>query len=94
MSQPHPDSLATAKGGFCLGLVSALLVLISGPGHNAGLWSFRTGFFLLRWGGYQGIFAGFFGLGVIAADRRRAVVKWALAAAVLGLLAGVLSFRP
>jgi uncharacterized protein (DUF1499 family) len=40
-----------------LGLVAALLVLLAGPGSRMGLWEFRTGFILLRWGGYLGLAA-------------------------------------
>jgi uncharacterized protein (DUF1499 family) len=40
-----------------LGLLAALLVLLAGPGTRLGVWNFRTGFSLLRWGAYGGMAA-------------------------------------
>jgi uncharacterized protein (DUF1499 family) len=41
-----------------LAALGALLLLLAGPGTRLGLWSFRTGFDLLRWGAYLGIAGG------------------------------------
>lgn len=38
-----------------LGLLAALLVLSAGPGTRLGLWDYRTGFGLVRWGAYVGL---------------------------------------
>ena len=43
--------------GFGLALIGLVVLLISGPGHRLGLWDFRTGLTLLRWGAYLGIAA-------------------------------------
>jgi uncharacterized protein (DUF1499 family) len=40
-----------------LGLLAAVLVLGAGPGTRFGLWDFRTGFSVLRWGAYAGLAA-------------------------------------
>jgi uncharacterized protein (DUF1499 family) len=40
-----------------LGLIAAVLVLAAGPGTRFGLWGFRGGFGLLRWGAYIGLAA-------------------------------------
>jgi uncharacterized protein (DUF1499 family) len=40
-----------------LGLLAAVLVLAAGPGTRLGLWDFRTGFGVLRWGAYAGLAA-------------------------------------
>lgn len=87
MSHPPKHLVGIAQGGFWLAALSALLVLAAGPGHAAGWWSFRTGFFLLRWGAYQGAFAGCYGLGVLLADRRKALLRWALPSIPLGIMA-------
>jgi uncharacterized protein (DUF1499 family) len=42
---------------FALAAVAAVLLLAAGPGTRAGLWSFSTGFELLRWGAYLGLAA-------------------------------------
>ncbi|MBI3553731.1 MAG: hypothetical protein HY077_14640 [Elusimicrobia bacterium] len=90
--QPHHHHRAgTAKGGFWLAAAAAALVLSAGPGRAAGLWGARVEEFLLRWAAYQGVFAGCFGVGVILADMRKTVVRWALPAVAIGLLAALLS---
>ncbi|MDQ3136805.1 MAG: DUF1499 domain-containing protein, partial [Gemmatimonadota bacterium] len=38
-------------------IFAALLLLAAGPGSRFGLWSFGTGFDLLRWGAYLGLAA-------------------------------------
>lgn len=43
--------------GFALALAAGLAVLLSGFGSRWGWWDFRTGFSILRWGAYLGIFA-------------------------------------
>ncbi len=62
---PPPDSSPAAADrrsllpriAFGLALLAALLVLLAGPGSRGGLWDFRTGFALLKWGAYLGIAA-------------------------------------
>lgn len=93
MSHPPKHLVDTAKGGFWLAVLSSLLVLIAGPGHAAGWWNTRVGFFLLRWGAYQGMFAGCYGVGVLLADRRKTLVRWALPSIPLGLLAAAIPWN-
>jgi uncharacterized protein (DUF1499 family) len=44
--------------------VAVLLFLAAGPGTRLGLWDFRTGFALLRWGAYLGLAGA--GLGILS----------------------------
>lgn len=76
-----------------LAAVAVLLLLGSGPGTRLGLWSFGTGFVLLRWGAYLGIFAA--GLGLLTLLWRPAGARpWpALAAALLGAIAALVPYR-
>ncbi len=46
-----------ATTGLALGLIAGLALLIAGPGHRFGLWSFGTGFSIIRWAAYGGIVA-------------------------------------
>jgi len=73
--------------------VAVLLLLAAGPGTRLGLWSFGTGFLLLRWGAYLGIFAA--GLGLLTLLWRPAGARpWpALAAVLLGALAALMPYR-
>jgi uncharacterized protein (DUF1499 family) len=67
--------------------VAAILLLIcAGPGTRMGLWHFRTGFTLLRWGAYLGIGGAILALIALVATRPRG---GALAALLVALaLAG------
>lgn len=69
--------------------LAALLLLVSGPGTRFGLWDFRTGFQLLRWGAYLGIAGA--GLGIVALLWRPAGSRlWRpLLAIALGMMATV-----
>lgn len=75
--------------GLVLAVVAGLLELIAGPGHRFGLWSFETGFALLRWAVYGGIAAAALSFaGLIAAPllgHRRGMFR-ALAGIVIGLV--------
>jgi uncharacterized protein (DUF1499 family) len=42
---------------LALAVIAGALLLAAGPGTRAGLWSFSTGFELLRWGAYLGLAA-------------------------------------
>ncbi len=68
-----------------LAAVALLLLIIAGPGARLGLWEFGTGFKLLRWGAYLGIFAA--GLGLLSLLwRPPGARRWP---AVVAVLAGV-----
>lgn len=53
-------------------LLAVLLILVAGPGTRFGLWHFRTGFLLLRWGVYAGLLAAVLALAALALPRVRA----------------------
>jgi uncharacterized protein (DUF1499 family) len=86
-STVHAGRPLAARLGFALGLAAALLLLCSGPGFRFGLWSFRTGFLLMRIAAYAGIAAMLVSLGGLALARRRGAQGVALAGLVLGAVA-------
>ncbi len=80
-------SIATA--GLLLALVAALALLVAGPGHRFGWWSFQTGFAVLRYAAYGAIVAvAVSALALILAPwrgQRRGMFR-ALAGLVIGLV--------
>jgi uncharacterized protein (DUF1499 family) len=76
-----------------LAAAAILLLLAAGLGTRLGLWHFRTGFVLLRWAAYLGIFAA--GLGVVSLLWRSPGSRpWpALVAIVLGVVAALVPYR-
>jgi uncharacterized protein (DUF1499 family) len=80
-----------ARGGIAVGavMVSALavvLLLAAGPGTRMGLWTFRTGFQLLRYAVYGGVAGAALALVALVATSRRGLAVLAL---VLGLAAAL-----
>lgn len=73
--------------------VALLLLSVAGPGARLGLWEFRTGFLLLRWGAYLGIFAA--GLGLLSLLwRAPGARRWPAVVAVLaGAGAALVPYR-
>jgi uncharacterized protein (DUF1499 family) len=82
-------TVTIASLGLALALVAALALLVAGPGHRFGLWSFGTGFALIRWAAYGGIAAALVsGAALILAPlrgQRRGMVR-ALAGLIIGLI--------
>lgn len=75
-----------------LGIAAVLLLLLAGPGTRLGLWSFRTGFVLLRWSAYIGLVAA--GLGLVSLLWPAGGRRWPAAAAlVLGAVAALVPYR-
>jgi uncharacterized protein (DUF1499 family) len=69
-------------------VIAALLLLLAGPGVRLGLWTFRTGFSLLRWGAYLGAAAAVVALLQLISRRTRGPSPWPLlGACALGLVA-------
>ncbi|HYT69617.1 MAG TPA: DUF1499 domain-containing protein [Vicinamibacterales bacterium] len=64
-------------------ILSAIVLLLSGPGYRVGAWSLPTAFMLLRWGAYGGILAAAMASGALWRVRGRSVF------AVLALIIGV-----
>lgn len=48
----------TAVAAMLMAMAAALAVLLAGPGTKMGLWDFRTGLTIFRWGGYASMAAG------------------------------------
>jgi uncharacterized protein (DUF1499 family) len=82
-----------ATTGLTLGLIAGLALLLAGPGHRFGLWSFGIGFSIIRWAAYGGIVAALIcatGLIMAPLRRQRRGLYRALAGLVIGLVvAGV-----
>ncbi|HET8624976.1 MAG TPA: DUF1499 domain-containing protein [Gemmatimonadales bacterium] len=68
-------------------VLAALLLLLSGIGARAGLWTFRTGFSLMRWGAYLALAAAAFALVQLLVARWRGPRPWPL---LLALALGVM----
>jgi uncharacterized protein (DUF1499 family) len=75
-----------------IAVIAVLLLLAAGPGTRLGLWDFRTGFLLLRWGAYLGIFAA--GLGLVSLLWRAPAARPgpAVAAILLGSFAALVPY--
>jgi uncharacterized protein (DUF1499 family) len=76
-----------------IAVIAVLLLLGAGPGTRLGIWDFRTGFLLLRWGAYLGILAA--GLGLISLLWREPGARPgpALVAILLGGLTALVPYR-
>lgn len=71
-----------------LGVLAALLLPLAGVGVRLGLWTFRTGFGVMRWAAYLGLAVAAISLVQLLAARWRGPRPWRLGAALaLGLLA-------
>jgi uncharacterized protein (DUF1499 family) len=82
-------TVTIANAGLALALVAGLALLIAGPGHRFGWWSFATGFAILRYAAYGAIAAvGVSAVGLILAPwrgQRRGMFR-ALAGLIIGLI--------
>jgi uncharacterized protein (DUF1499 family) len=81
----RPNPMAAAA--IVTAIVAALLVLLAGPGTRMGVWHFRTGFTLMRYGAYLAILAALLAVValVMVRGRRRGVLPSVLA---LGIAVG------
>jgi len=80
---------------FALAAISALLVVIAGPGHRLGWWHYSTGLGMLRWGFYGALASVVLALpGALLAwrARRRPALGWAVAGLAIALIAGSVPF--
>lgn len=84
----RPDRSKIALVGLGLAVAAALAALAAGPGHRFGLWSFGTGFQVLRWASYGALLGAAVSLGAavltVAARGRRG-----LGLALLGIVVGL-----
>ncbi|HUR94115.1 MAG TPA: DUF1499 domain-containing protein [Gemmatimonadales bacterium] len=76
------------RATITLAMLAVLLMALAGPGARLGLWSFGTGFDVLRWGAYLGFAAGAAALVQLVVPRWRAAGAWPL---ILALALGVLA---
>lgn len=78
---------AIAVGAVSISAVAVVLLLAAGPGTRMGLWTFRTGFQLLRYAVYVGMAGAALALVALVATSRRGL-------AVLALLLGLAAVLP
>lgn len=72
-----------ARMAFCVAVVAALMLLSAGFGSRLGIWGFRTGFTILRYGAYAGAAASVAAVAAVIVSLRRR----RFAGALLGFLA-------
>jgi uncharacterized protein (DUF1499 family) len=78
--------------GFALAVLAAVLAVASGLGSRAELWTFRTGFQILRWAAWGGLAAAVLSLaGLAAAFARPGPRGRALGLGALGLVLGAIT---
>lgn len=79
--------------GPALAVLAMLLLLLAGPGVRLGVWSFRFGFDLMRWGAYLGLAGA--GLALVSLLwRRPGATPWpAVLAIALGVAAALVPWR-
>lgn len=76
------------RATFAAAVIAALLLLLAGPGVRLGLWTFGTGFSLMRWGAYLGLAVAVIALLQLLSSRTRGPQPWPLLGALaLALLA-------
>lgn len=51
----HSQISRLVKYSLVLAIIAGVMVVIAGPGTRFGLWGFRTGLTILRWGGYGAV---------------------------------------
>jgi uncharacterized protein (DUF1499 family) len=82
-------TVAAASAGVALALLAGLALLVAGPGHRFGLWSFGTAFALIRWAAYGGIAAALVSAAALILapmrGQRRGMFR-ALAGLIVGLI--------
>jgi uncharacterized protein (DUF1499 family) len=80
---------ALATAGLVLAVIAALGLIAAGPGHRFELWSFGTGFALMRWAAYAGIAAAVVSAAALVLaplrGQRRGMLR-ALAGLAIGLI--------
>lgn len=78
--------------GFALAVLAAVAAVASGLGSRAELWTFRTGFQILRWAAWGGLAAAVLSLaGIVAAFVRPGPRGRSLVLAALGLVLGAIT---
>lgn len=87
-----PRRTPLALAALAVALIALLLLFLSGPGTRFGMWDFRTGFQLLRYGAYAGIAAAVLGLIALMLTRGRGRVIAAVAL-LMGALAWFLPWN-
>ncbi len=74
-----------------LACASVILLLAAGPGYHFGLWHFRTGFAMMKYGAWLGVAAGVSGCAALMASFRQRVWK-AVIISSLALAIGAAAF--
>lgn len=88
---PAPPSLLLPLAALGVALVALLLLAAAGPGSRLGLWHFRTGFDLLKYGAWCGLLASLAALAGMATSIRGRRLRGVFLALV-ALAGGVTAF--
>ncbi len=77
--------------GFVLAVVAGVILILAGFGSRLGVWQFRTGFAMLKWGAYGGLVAAFLSLaGTLLAGKKRHLAG--IASGLAGIVIGATVF--
>ena len=87
----RPNLRSFGAVALLVALMAGLLLLLSGPGYRLGIWSFQTGFLLIRWAFYIGLVA--LALAGVTLWRNRGRSLLGAVALVLALLATAIPLR-
>lgn len=85
------NNLLLTATALALATVAILLLLAAGPGSHMGLWHFRTGFTIMKYGAWAGLAAAVSGCAALLVSVRKRMWKKAVASA-LALAIGAASF--
>jgi uncharacterized protein (DUF1499 family) len=88
-AEVHPPRSRLALLGLAVAVVAALAILLAGPLSRFGLWEFRTGFQILKWGSYAALAGA--AIGILGVLRSRPLgprrgMGFAVLAIVIGLV--------
>ena len=89
-SQTRNNHLLTVTA-LVLACAATLLLLAAGPGSHWGLWHFRTGFAIMKYGAWLGLAAAVSGCAALVVSFRQRMWKEAIAS-TLALLIGIAAF--
>jgi uncharacterized protein (DUF1499 family) len=87
--EAHPPRSRLALLGLAVAVVAALIVMLAGPLSRIGLWDYRAGFQILKWGSYLALAGA--AIGILGGMRARPIgplrgMGFAVLAIVIGLL--------
>lgn len=91
MTQSIHNNLLLPVTALTLACAAVILLLAAGPGSHTGLWHFRTGFTVIRYGAWLGLTSAIFGCAALAFSFRKHLWK-TIAISSLAIIIGVTAF--